>query len=192
VIPGSKRIESRIVPEPGCRSAEVALKLAEIAEVHGQLVGAVRALAPAQFTWQPSPGRNTVGMLVAHIAVAEVHLGQVGLRGERDGHVADVLGIGVADDGMPLAPDGLPPSALDGRTFAFYDDLLARALAHTRFACAEIEDSMLAQEIVRPPRPDGSYRVFDRRWVLHHMVEHAAQHLGQILVLKRGLPVAGA
>lgn len=182
----AKRIESLIIPEPGVASPMVALKLAELADVHRQLERAVRELPPEAFAWQPAPGSNTIGMLLAHITLSEVHLGQVGLRGERDGHVADVLGLGPDDDGMPLERfGGRPPAALDGKPAAFFLDLLARSLTHTRDAAHTLRDAALGDEIVRPPRPDGSVRVFDRRWILHHLVEHAAQHLGQVNTLRR-------
>ena len=182
----TKRIETLIVPEPGFASATAALKLAEIADVHAKLERAVRELSPEALAWQPSPGSNTIGMLVAHIAINEVHLAQVGLLGERDGHVADVIGIGPDDDGLPIEQSGgRPPAALSGRPAAFFLDLLARALAHTRDAARPIHETTLGEEIVRPPRPDGSTRVFDRRWILHHMVEHAALHLGQVNTLRR-------
>lgn len=178
------RIESRIVPEAGCRSAEVALKLAEIADLHAQLARAVSGLTPAQLAWQSAPGRNTIGMLLAHIAVAEVHLGYVVLKGERDSDIAGVLGITMDDDGMPLPPDGRPPAALEGRDTAFFVGLLDRSLEHTRAAARGVDDASLTLTIERPPRPDGTVRVFDRRWGLYHLVEHAAQHLGQIQMLK--------
>lgn len=179
------RVESVIAPESGCRSAFVAVKLAEVADVHAQIAAAVRALAPAALEWQATPADNTIGMLLTHVALAEVHLGQVGLLGERDGHVHDVLGLTVEDDGMPLAEFDGPPAAIAGQPAEFFLGLLDQALAHTRAAGIPIEDGRLGEEIRRPPRPDGSYRVYDRRWILHHMVEHPSQHLGQILVLKR-------
>jgi uncharacterized damage-inducible protein DinB len=86
--------------------------------------------------------------------------------------------------------DGTPPAALAGRDAAFFLDLLARAAAHTRLAGQDVTDELLGHEIVRPPRPDGTVRVFDRRWVMFHMVEHAAQHLGQIRVLAREVKAA--
>ncbi len=183
-----KRIESRIVPATGFRSAEVALKVAEITEVHAQIVRAASGLSAAQLAWQPAPGRNTPGMLLAHIAVAEVHLGAVVLKAERDSDIHTVLGITMDDDGMPLPPDGVPPAAITGKPWPYFADLLERALTHTRSACLLLDDAMMAAEIVRPPRPDGSVRVFDRRWGLHHMVEHAAQHLGQLKVLLTQAP----
>ncbi|MEQ1833485.1 MAG: DinB family protein [Candidatus Eisenbacteria bacterium] len=184
----AQRIVSRIVPEPGFRSHEVAVKVAEVALVHEQLVQAASGLSAAQLGWQPAPGRNTLGMLLAHIAVAEVHIGCVVLRAERDSDIMGVLGIRMDDDGMPLAADGTPPPRLDGEPLPFFADLLERALAHTRAACRELGDDVLGLEIVRPPRPDGSVRVFDRRWGLYHMVEHAAGHLGQLQALKHLLP----
>ena len=185
---GGKRIEELLVPAPGFRSAIVALKVAELTDFHAQIVRAVESLTPTQFAWQPAPGENTIGMLLTHIALAEVHLAQVGLRAERASHASDVLGINVEDDGMPLAPAGLPPAAIAGRGFAFFGELLAKALADARAACEPLEEAVPGELIRRPPRPDGSYWVINRHQVLHHMVEHAAQHLGQILLLKRHAP----
>jgi uncharacterized damage-inducible protein DinB len=182
-----RRIETRIVPAAGFRSTEVAVKVSEIAAVHALLAEASDGLTAAQLERQPAPGRNTIGMLLAHVAVAETHLGQVGLLGERDGHVHDVIGITVEDEGMPLAPGAGPSLALSGRERAFFLDLLARAHAHTRAVCANLEDADLAADIVRPPRPDGTQRVFDRRYILFHMVEHAALHLGQIRALRAAM-----
>jgi uncharacterized protein DUF664 len=179
------RVESMILPESGCRSAIVALKLAELANVHAQLEHAAHELPAAALAWQPSPEDNTIGMLLTHIALAEVHLAQVGLLGERDGHVQDVLGITVEDDGMPLAEFDGPPAAIADKPAGYFLALLDKAFAHARAAGAPLEDARLGEEIRRPPRPDGSYRVYDRRWILHHMVEHASQHLGQVLVLRR-------
>ena len=182
----AKRHETLIVPEPGFASPTAALKVAEVADVHAKLERAIRELPPEALAWQPAPGSNTIGMLVAHIALNEVHLAQVGLRRERDGHVADVIGIGADDDGLPIEDfGGRPPAALDGKPAAFFLDLLSRSLAHTRDAARPLHETTLGEEIVRPPRPDGSVRVFDQRWILHHMVEHAAQHLGQVNTLRR-------
>ena len=182
---GPRRIETRVVPAPGFRSREVAVKVAELETVHALVRDEVQGLTAAQLGHQSAPGGNTIGMLLAHIAVAETHLGQVGLVGDPAGHVRDVLGIGEEEEGMPVPPGGPPSAALAGRELAFFQDLLARAQRHTRLACENLTDELLGVDIVRPPRPDGSQRVFDRRWILLHMVEHAASHLGQIRTLKR-------
>src|SRR5689334_25110817 len=164
------RIESSIVPAAGYDSPSVALKVAEIADVHAQLRAAMKDLPPAAFGWQTAPRTNTIGMLLAHIALAEVNLTQVILLAEPKGHVQDVLGITVDDDGMPIEDyGGEPPRALAGRDEGFFRALIDKAEAHTFAACRRLREAQLNDEIVRPPRPDGSYRVFDRRWTLHHL-----------------------
>jgi uncharacterized damage-inducible protein DinB len=178
---------TRLPLSPGFASTHVATCIAGLDEVHTRLLEAVRELAPADLAWQPRPGANTIGMLLAHVAVAETHLAQVGLLGERDGHVQDVIGITVEDEGLPLAAGAPPSPALDGRDFAFFADLIARSGAHARAAAAGIADDALDTDIVRPPRPDGSRRIFTRRWILFHMLEHSAGHLGQVQVLCREL-----
>lgn len=178
---------TRLAPPPGYASTHVATCVAGLDELRSRLIDAVRELTPAEIAWQPRPGANTIGMLLAHIAVAETHLGQVGLLGERDGHVHDVIGITVEDEGLPLAPGAPPSPALGGRTPAFFADLLARSGAHTRAAARGLADDVLDTDIVRPARADGTHRIFTRRWVLFHMIEHAAGHLGQVQALRRQL-----
>jgi len=126
---------------------------------------------------------NTVGMLLAHIAFAEAHLVQVGVLGEAVGHAHDVIGITEEDEGLPLPPDGLPSPPLRGRELAFFDDLLARARAHTRAATASLTNSDLERRVHRT-RPDGSLRVLNVGWVLYHMLEHEAGHRAQIGLLR--------
>ena len=184
---GVRRIETLLVPAPGYRSREVAVKVSELVAVHGLLRDAVRDLTPAELSHQAAPGRNTIGMLLTHVAMVEVHLAQVGLVGDPDGHVLDVLGIRPEEDGMPLRADGAPPANLAGRDAAYFLGLLDRAEAHTRAACEPLTDELLGLEIVRPRRPDGTQRVFDRRWILFHMVEHAALHNGQVMALRNSL-----
>ena len=179
----NRDVVTRIVPAEGFRSAQVAAYVAELEELRERIVLATMALSPEQLMWQPRPGMNTVGMLLAHIAVAETHVGQGGLHGERDGHVQDVIGIAADDDGLPLSAGAPPSPALNGRDSAFFAGLLARASAHTRAAAAALSDADLDREVVRPPRPDGSRRIFNLRWVLYHMIEHTAGHFGQVQLL---------
>jgi hypothetical protein len=122
-------------------------------------------------------------MLLAHIAVAEVHICDVGIRGRPDSDIPAVIGIGGDDDGLPLPADGTPPATLAGKDVAFFRDLLERARAHTHRHAETLADADLDREIVRP-RPDGGKRVLNVRWALFHLLEHQAGHHGQIQLLK--------
>jgi len=168
----------------GYRSPEIARFVWQIDEQRRQLIDGTRGLSPADLGWQPAPGMNTIGMLLAHIAYAEVHVVQVGVAGEPTGHAHDVIGITEADEGMPLAAGAPPSPALDGKPLAFFDELLSKAREHTHAVCRSLGDEDLTRVITRPPRPDGTVRVFNPGWALYHLLEHEAGHRGQILLLR--------
>jgi uncharacterized damage-inducible protein DinB len=169
--------------EPNCGSTQAALLVAQLHDMHRRLRDASRDLTPEELAWQPSAGVNTVGMLLAHIAIAEVHLTQIGVLGEREGHVAEVLRIGADADGMPMPPDGRPPATLADKHLVWFDGLLDRSLAYATRVARGLSDSDL-ERVIERPRPEGSRRVFNVRWALHHIVEHAAGHFGQILLVR--------
>lgn len=167
----------------GFRSDSVARFVWQMDEQRRALIDDTRGLSPAQIEWQLAPGMNTIGMLLAHIAYAEVHLGQVGLMGEAEGHAHDVIGIREEDEGLSLAADGHPPAGLAARPLEFFVDALHRARTHTRAAAARLSDADLERVVTRE-RADGSRRVFNVGWVLYHMLEHEAAHRGQINLLR--------
>ncbi|NOT32919.1 MAG: DUF664 domain-containing protein [Candidatus Eisenbacteria bacterium] len=175
-------VRSALVVPAGHRSAAVARFVAQLDDLSERLRADTRGLTPEALSWQLAPGMNTIGMLLTHLAVAEVHLTAVGLEGLPTSDLQAVLGLGLEEEGMPLAAGATPPAALDGRSIEFFDDLMARARANTLRVTSRFEDSELSREVVRP-RSDGGRREFTVEWVLHHMVEHFAGHYGQILLL---------
>jgi hypothetical protein len=177
-------------PSGGFRSARVAHAVWALDEQSRKLVADTGGLTPTELEWQPAPGMNSIGMLLAHIAVAEVHIGSVALAGQPTSDVRAVIGIGMEEEGLPLA-DGAPPSpALAGRPIAWFHDLLARARAHTRDVVRQLGDHDLEREIPRP-QPDGGTRILDGGWALYHLLEHQAGHhfqINQLRHLRRVLP----
>ncbi len=177
-------ITTRLATPEGYRSAAVARFVWQLDEQRRRLTEDTRGLTPADLEWQSAPGMNTIGMLLAHIAFAEANLAQVGLNGEVTGHPHDVIGITEADEGMPLVSGAPPAPALAGKDLAFFDAALASAREHTRTIARTLSDADLMADVVRPPRPDGTQRVFNKGWVLYHLLEHEAGHHGQINLLR--------
>ena len=174
---------SEIKPLPGFRSTEAASFLAQLDDQLALLHKNTRGLSSEDLAWQPAPGMNTIGMLLAHLAVVEVWWTKIALHDETDADVLDVIGIGVDDDGLPL-PESAPPYALlNGKDLAFYDDLLAKARAFVTSVAKEATPEDLDRVITRT-RPDGSKRVLNVRWYFYHVLEHFAGHYGQILLLR--------
>ena len=169
----------------GYASQEVASFVALLDDQLRRQKEQTRTLTPADLEWQPAPGMNTIGMLMAHQAIVEVGWTGIGIEDlQRDEiRFQEILGIGDEDDGVPLAPDGAPPAALAGKDLAFFDDLLDRARKHLKRVAAGVKDSDLT--LIRSrTRPNGELRELEVRWLIHNMPGHFAGHFGQILLLQ--------
>ena len=174
----------------GYASQEVASFVAQLDDQLRRQKEQTRTLTPADLEWQPAPGMNTIGMLMAHQALIEVGWTGMGIEDQQRNEIRfqEILGLG--DSGVPLAPNGAPPAALAGKDLAFFDDLLDRARKHLKGVAAPVRDSDLA--IMRPrARPNGEPREVEVRWIVYHMLEHFAGHFGQILLLRHARQALG-
>lgn len=184
-------VSHNIALPTGYRSREAGLFVAQLDDQNRRLTLDTRGITPAELAWQSAPGMNTIGMLLAHLAIVEVWWnGLVFLEVEKP-DIEGILGIGVDDDGMPAAEDALPPPPLAGKSIEFYDDLLARARAHLAETARGLDDAAFERAVTRT-RADGSLRSVTGRWTLYHILEHLAGHYGQILLLRHQYRVAQA
>jgi uncharacterized damage-inducible protein DinB len=168
----------------GYRSREIALFVAQMDDLSRRRSESLAGIAPAELEWQVRPGSNTIGMLLAHTAIAEAHWMEIGPLARPDSRMPEILGLpDTGADGMPLPPGGTPPPILRGRAPAWYGDLLLRARENTRRVSMPLDDSALERRVTRT-RPDGSQRTYSIRWMYYHLVEHEAGHFGQILLLR--------
>ena len=174
-----------LVMPPGFRSREACSFIAQLDDQSARLTADTRHLDPAALEWQPAPGMNTIGMLLAHIAIVEVfwtRIGPLGITSLDAYELEEALGIDMNHDGMPLDEGAAPPATLRGKDLAWYDALLARARAFAKAAAARLTDEDLERQVVRTRR-DGVIHETTVRWILYHMVEHFAGHYGQINLL---------
>jgi uncharacterized damage-inducible protein DinB len=163
---------------PGFQSPEVASFLAQLDDQTASLDRALREITPDELSWQPRPGMNTIGMLLAHLAIVEVWWSAIA-TGQAESDLSGILGIGPDDDGMPLAVGGPPPAGLAAKDRAYFDQLLARARRFVKETWESLPESAIEREVQRT-RADGTQRSFTMRWILYHIVEHFAGHFGQI------------
>jgi Protein of unknown function (DUF664) len=183
----SKTIVRTIDLAPGFPSTEIGSFIAQLDDQNSLLERDTRGAAPAELAWQMRPGTNTIGMLIAHIAIVEVYWLMVANQTFGDDYfdrVHGLLGIGPDDDGIPAAPDALPPATLAGKDLAFYDDLMARARRHTRDIAVRWHAADVDAQVSRVSRRDGSTWNMNRRWILYHVLEHQAGHYYQINLLR--------
>ncbi len=164
-------------------SREATSFLAQMDDQSRRLFEDLRGVTTAELRWQRKRGMNTIGMLLAHIAIVEVYWLMIAAGRMTEAAVRDVLRFGVDDDGMPLPPGKRPPAGLTGKTLAFYRGLLGRARAYARRTAGRWPDAEMERVVARRRR-DGRMSSHNVRWILYHVVEHEAGHYGQILLLR--------
>jgi len=165
------------------RSKEVGSFLAQMDDQTRRLTENTRDITPEELAWQPKPGMNTIGMLLAHNAIVEVFWTLIVLKRDEKPMAEPVLGIDMDADGMPIPEEGTPPASLAGKNIAYYDDLLRKARVFLKESAKGVADSDLANEVTRT-RPDGTQRVINVRWYFYHLLEHFSGHYGQVLLLR--------
>jgi len=179
------------IPEGYDASANprVASFAAQLDDQLARLKKSVAALEPRHLEWQPHPGVNTIGMLLAHLAVVDIWWMRIAPReipeGEWEAVTREIIGITMDEDGLPLAADGVHPASLRGKTLPDYVGMLDRARVATHGELRPWRDADLGT----------SYKLRDRlisrEWTVYHVLEHFAGHYGQVLLLVHLLRDAG-
>lgn len=185
-------IERKLVAPEGfdpAASPRVASFAGQLDDLLVRLRKAVAGLETRHLEWQPRTGMNTIGMLLAHLAVVDVWWMRMAPREvpvEDCGPLMrEIIGIEMDDDGLPLPPQGRHPSSLSGKTLDQYLEMIERARAATNHELRRWSDADLATTYgIRD-------RVITREWTVYHVIEHFAGHFGQILLIKHMMRDAG-
>jgi uncharacterized damage-inducible protein DinB len=170
VTPGRERLvlEDTLAADP-----VVATWLSALEEARARTLRALAGIQEEHIDWTPEGGVNTVGALLYHIALIEA-----------DWLFADILG---PESHKPLPAELFPQDARDdeGALTAIrgisLDDHLAR-LARTRQLLLENLSDFTAEDLHRLRRRED-YDV-SAAWVLHHLLQHEAEHRSQIAALR--------
>jgi uncharacterized damage-inducible protein DinB len=164
-----------INPVPGVSPA-LGFYLSGMEEVRNQVRQAVAGI-DVEWLGRPAfPGAHSIGGLVLHIGEAEWWWMQCIVSDhkltEQDREQAywDVL----------KDPEGF---ARRGYTAEFCLGEIQKIRNQTREVLAAFNDDDL--ERISGFERDGSTHEHSLRWILHHLIDHEAQHKGQILMLKR-------
>jgi uncharacterized damage-inducible protein DinB len=181
-------MEEHLLPIPngydGNTQRMVAMFAAQFNDQLDTLIKAVDGMTTEQLEWQLQPGMNTIGILLAHIAVAEafwinVAPKEISDKKEWDKIIREIVGIGGEDDGLPLPENGTHPETLFGKSSNDYIMMLGKCRTMTHKVLQTWKDDDL----------DVTYTIeakytFSLSWTLYHVLEHLSSHLGQVLLLK--------
>ena len=170
-MPSHSRERKIIEPYPS-RSPEIGRWLWALEETRRDLLGELRELPPAALDWQPAEGESTIGTILYHIALIE----------------ADWLYVEVLEAPFPPEIVALFPHETrdaEGRLVPVRGLSLDDHLARLDRVRARLLDAFqhMALDDFRRARALEHYDVTPE-WVLYHLMQHEAEHRGQIAALR--------
>ncbi len=155
---------------------QIGYYLAGMEEVRDQLREAVRDLSNNVTHAKLRPDTHTIAQLILHCGEAEWWWIQCVVNGRE---IDEELKASVFWD---VLENGHEPS--EEMSAGECIDEIDRISGLTLETLKNFADRDLDRYFVRK-RPDGRTTEKSLRWVLHHLIDHEAQHKGQILMLKR-------
>lgn len=173
-------------PVPGY-SPQIGRYVAQLAEVRADLLQELDGLTPAQLDWHPDDQTESIGTLLLHLDAVEwswIH--------------QDIFGA--ADDAYPgswaeAMPIRMKVPQVQGRPLAAYLGQLAATRARTLETLQGFTDadlSRLVGEAEPPPGQAPRSILYTIDWIIWHIIEHEATHVGQVELLRRLAPRAAA
>ena len=164
-----------LAPHPGL-AAGIGYYLSGMEEVHSQLRAAVKDIDVEHLGKPAFLGAHSIGALVLHIGEAEWWWMQCNVAG----HVLTAEDKKAAYWDVLENPEGF---ASNGYTAAFCLQEVDKIRNQTRDVLFGHSDKDL-EKLISVDR-EGEKHDYTLRWILHHLIDHEAQHKGQILMLKR-------
>lgn len=162
-------------PAPGV-SHEIGFYLGGMEEVREQLREAVEGMSDDHIGRPAIPGAHAIGALVLHIGEAELYWMQCVVSGRK---VTEEIRRAAYWDVLK------DPKRFSEQSYSaeFCLNEIKKLREQTHETLATFKDSDL--ERVFSIERGGETHERSLRWILHHLIDHEAQHKGQILMLKR-------
>lgn len=157
-------------------ATEIGFYLSGMEEVREQLREAVERLSEDQIAHPAIPGAHSIGALVLHIGEAEWYWTQCVVSGDK---VTDQIRSAPYWDVLK-DPESF---SAKGYSAEFCLNEIGKLRELSRATLASFNDADL--ERIFSIERGGETHERSLRWILHHLIDHEAQHKGQILMLKR-------
>jgi uncharacterized damage-inducible protein DinB len=153
--------------------------VAQLTEIRGNLLREVANLSPEQLAWHPNEEMESIGTQLLHVAAIEWSWIFQDIFGRPDEEY----------DGWEEAlPIRVGAPQVCGQPLAYFTEKLAAVRAQALEALRGLADDDLARLVGEAPPSDGEEpraRLYTIDWILFHIVEHEAHHIGQVELLRR-------
>lgn len=171
------KIEKQTLEPVADVSVGIGFYLSGMEEVRGQLRKAVKDLSNEEVAARFTPNAHSIGQLILHNAEAEwwwIQCVVAELKLDEDEAKREAYWDILLDEEF----------AAKGYSAGFCMNEIDRV----RTVCLETLKKLTDEDLDRYfgwDKQDGTRIEKTLRWILHHLIDHEAQHKGQILMLKR-------
>ena len=161
-------------------SPQIGRYVAHMTEVRQDLLHELDGLTVPQLDWHPDAATESIGTLLLHLDAVEWSW-----------IYQDIFGAG--DDAYPgswaeAMPIRVGAPQVQGRRLDAYLDQLAATRARTLEVLRGFDDADLARQVGEAEPPAGMEprsTLYTIDWIIWHIIEHEATHVGQIELLRR-------
>lgn len=157
-------------------SNDIGFYFSGMEEVRAQLDGAVAGMSAEQIGRLAVSGAHSIAALILHIGEAEWYWMQCVISGAKvTGEIRDAPYWDVLED----------PAGVSQKNYSaeFCLNEIKKIRQQTSETLGSLNDSQLDHVFTFERK--GETTELSLRWILHHLIDHEAQHKGQILMLKR-------
>lgn len=161
--------------------------VAQLTEARQHLKGELAHLTQEQLDWHPDEQTESIGTLLLHVAAVEWSWMHQDIFGASDKEYGASW-----QEAMPIRADA---PQVSGRPLDQYLQQLDAVREQTLQVLRDFTDSDLKRLVGEAePRPGWEPRseLFTIDWIIWHVIEHEAMHVGQIELLRRLAPKSGS
>jgi uncharacterized damage-inducible protein DinB len=157
--------------------------VAQLTEVRDDLKREVSGLTIPQLDWHPDDRTESIATLLLHCDAIEWSWLHEDVLGEPSSQYPG--------DWSQALPIRVGAPQVSGRPVEYYLQILDATRAHTLAILRTFTDadlSRLVGEAEPPPGQEKRSRLYTIDWVIWHIIEHEATHVGQVELLRRLAP----
>lgn len=157
--------------------------VAQLTQVRNDLKSEVKGLTVEQLDWHPDEDTESIGTQLLHLDAIEWSWMHEDLQGISDDNYP-----GSWQEALPIR-FGVPQ--VQGRSMQWYLDKLDATRELTLKVLKGLTDEdqyRLVGEAEPPPGQEPRSRLFTVDWIIWHVLNHEAAHIGQIELLRRLAP----
>jgi len=169
---------ARLVERSDAYDPQIAAWAWAIEDTRRRTLQGLTGISQAALDWIPPEGGNSIGMILYHLVAIELSY-----------LYEDILEQGWVPELAPLLPYDVRDE--EGQlTVVRGEDLPThlRRLQHSRALLRRALQAMTSAEWQRPRDIEGA--TITPEWAVHHLIQHEAEHHGQIGELRRRAEVA--